>query len=67
MQCRNHPEREAAAICQKQGVGFCAACCACLRVEECCDCPAAEVYCQHRTQCLVWEAARERRRKPPGS
>ena len=29
MQCRNHPDRAAAAICQKLGTGFCAECCEC--------------------------------------
>ena len=29
MQCRNHPDREAVAVCQKHAVGFC---------RECCDC-----------------------------
>jgi hypothetical protein len=63
VRCRNHPDREAAAVCQKLGSGFCAECCECPDAERCCGCLDPQVYCQHRTQCLIWEAARERRRK----
>ena len=63
MQCRNHPERPAAAICQKLGTGFCAQCCECPAAQECCGCLDPQVYCRFRTQCLIWENARERRRK----
>lgn len=61
MTCRNHPGREAQAICQKHNVGFCAECCECLAAERCCGCLDPKVYCTFRTQCLVWEFSRERR------
>lgn len=62
MLCRNHPEREAQALCEKHGAGFCAECCRCLDAERCCGCLDPRVYCAFRTQCLVWELSRERRR-----
>ncbi|HWR97142.1 MAG TPA: hypothetical protein VN317_01850 [Candidatus Methanoperedens sp.] len=64
MQCRNHPDRAAVVLCQKLGTGFCGECCECLRAEECCGCLDPKVYCQYRTQCLVWEMSRARRRAP---
>ena len=64
MQCRNHPDRAAAAICQKLSTGFCAECCECPTAQSCCGCLDPNVYCQFRTQCLIWEIARERRRRP---
>jgi len=66
MQCRNHPDRPATALCQKHGTGFCAECCECLDAVRCCSCLDPEVYCTYRTQCLIWEHARERRRSAEG-
>ena len=40
MYCRNHPDRDAAAVCQKHAVGF----------------------CRVRTQCIIREISRERRK-----
>lgn len=62
MNCRNHPDRDATALCQKLGIGFCTECCRCPDAAACCGCLDPKVYCQFRTQCLVWEASRERRR-----
>jgi hypothetical protein len=62
MQCRNHPDREATAICQKYGKGFCGACCECVAAEQCCDCLDPKIYCTFRQQCLIWEHSRDRRR-----
>ena len=62
MQCRNHPDRPAAAICQKLGSGFCSECCECQDATTCCGCLDPQVYCTFRTQCLIWERARELRR-----
>jgi len=64
MKCRNHPEQDATALCQKLGVGFCTACCACEETAACCGCLDPQVYCQFRSQCLVWELSRPRRKKP---
>ena len=63
MKCRNHPDRDAAAICQKLGAGFCRECCECRDVAACCGCLDPQVYCTFRTQCLIWEMSRQRRKK----
>jgi len=62
MRCRNHVDREAAAVCQKHAAGFCAECCECRDALRCCACLDPQVYCQFRTQCMIWEHERERRR-----
>lgn len=62
MECKNHPGRKAVAICYKYKKGFCLGCCDCLAPDECCDCLDPEAYCQFRTQCGLWEMARERKR-----
>jgi hypothetical protein len=61
--CKNHPGRAAAAICQKHGTGFCGECCECLAAQTCCECLDPKVYCQFRSRCLIWEMSRGRRRK----
>jgi hypothetical protein len=61
-QCVNHPEREAGAVCRKHGRGFCAQCCECRDTLRCCGCLDPKVYCAYRTQCLIWELSRERRK-----
>lgn len=61
MQCRNHPDREAVAVCQKHTVGFCRECCDCPDGEHCAECVDPQDYCKFRTQCMVREIARERR------
>ena len=63
MECRNHPDREAVATCEKHQAGFCAECCDCQDLQECCGCLDADGYCQFRSQCLIWELSRERRRQ----
>jgi len=63
VQCRRHADREAVAVCQKHRAGFCTECCECLDAQRCCECLDPKVYCQFRTQCLIWELARERRRQ----
>ena len=67
MRCRNHPDREAVAVCDKRQVGFCEECCACEDVAECCGCMDPGSHCQFRSMCLVWELSRSRRRKVAGS
>jgi hypothetical protein len=64
MKCRNHPDQDAVALCQKIGTGFCAACCDCEETTVCCGCLDPQVYCQFRPQCLIWELSRARRRTP---
>ncbi len=63
MKCKNHPDQEAIAICQKHQVGFCEECCECKDSKYCCNCLDPNLYCQFRTQCLIWELSRERRKK----
>ncbi len=62
MKCRNHPDREAAAVCQRFDTGYCRECCDCPRAEHCAECIDPKNYCKFRTQCIIQETARERRR-----
>jgi hypothetical protein len=62
MRCKNHPDREAIAICQKHLTGFCGECCDCNDANYCCNCIDPKLYCQYRTRCLIWELSRERRK-----
>jgi hypothetical protein len=62
MRCRNHPDREAVAVCQKNELGYCRECCECLNIDHCCECSNPKLYCQFRTQCMVWELSRDRRK-----
>ncbi len=62
MQCRNHPDREAVAVCQRFDTGYCRECCGCLSVAHCAECTDPKNYCTFRTQCIIPEIARERRR-----
>ena len=62
MKCKNHPDREAIAVCDKHQVGFCDECCECEDLASCCGCLDPTSHCQFRTQCLIWELSRERRR-----
>lgn len=69
--CRFHPDRPAVVRCNKYEYSYCEEC-----VESCDACTDPELYCQHRTQCFIWEVCRgeiKRRRRdatcaglPPG-
>ena len=63
MRCRIHPEREALAVCQKHEAGFCRDCCECLNIDQCCECLDPKLYCKFRSQCIIWEMSRDRRKK----
>ena len=63
MQCRNHPGRDALAVCQKHETGFCRECCECLNIDHCCECMDPQLYCKFRSQCIIWELSRDRRKK----
>jgi hypothetical protein len=63
MQCKNDPEREAIAVCQKHETGFCQECSECLDIDQCCDCLDPRLYCKFRTRCIIWERSRDRRKK----
>jgi hypothetical protein len=52
--CRFHPDREGVLYCEKYEYGYC---------EECLAkgviCSDPELYCKHRTHCVIWENCRE--------
>ncbi|MEJ5364942.1 MAG: hypothetical protein WHS86_07575 [Desulfosoma sp.] len=59
--CRFHPEREAVVRCEKFEYGYCQEC-----VDACQACTDPELYCRHRTACIIWELCRrevKRRRR----
>ncbi|MEJ5347633.1 MAG: hypothetical protein WHS46_02970 [Desulfosoma sp.] len=59
--CRFHPDREAVVRCEKFEYGYCQEC-----VEACTACTDPELYCRHRTACIIWELCRrevKRRRR----
>lgn len=66
MQCKNHPEKEAIAICQKFNVGYCEICCETVKIEDeepLCYCTSPNVHCKFRSQCIVYHKARKRSRE----
>ena len=62
MDCINHPDRRAVAVCQKNEAGYCQECCECDEMIQCYECLDPDLYCKYRTQCLIWELTRERRK-----
>lgn len=56
--CRNHPEREAAALCQKYGHGLCADC-----LDQDPRCSDPDIYCKFRPQCIISFREKESRRR----
>jgi hypothetical protein len=64
--CRYHPDAEAKVFCGKHEWGYCEECLA-----SCRACTDPELYCRHRTACVIWElcrkALRERKRGGEGS
>jgi hypothetical protein len=62
MECRRHPEEEAKAVCEKFGVGYCRLCCDDPDLPEGCGCSSPRQHCKFRSQCLVWEMSRKRRK-----
>ncbi len=66
MQCLNHPARRALAVCQKHERGYCRECCECLNIDHCCKCSDKKLYCRFRSQCIVWELSRDRRKQDVG-
>ena len=63
MKCRIYPDREAIGVCQKHEAGFCQECCECLNIDRCCECMDPVLYCKFRTQCIIWEMSRDRRKR----
>lgn len=61
--CRQHPDRPAAALCQKYGHGACAEC-----LENAPQCPDPAIYCKFRPQCLIFFQYKEliRQGRQPG-
>ena len=62
MRCREHPEAEAVAVCQKFEVGFCQACCDAEGGAPACACPSPDVHCRYRQSCVVHYRSRRHRK-----
>lgn len=56
--CQHHPDRPAAAQCQKYGRGLCAQC-----LEDDPRCPDPGLYCKFRQQCIIFHQYKERARQ----
>jgi hypothetical protein len=54
MKCRFHSDRDATVICNKYEYGYCGEC-----LEQCTACTDPELYCRHRTYCVIWEMCRK--------
>jgi hypothetical protein len=52
--CRFHPDDEAVVFCNKFEYGYCGLC-----LESCVACTDPELYCRHRTYCIIWELCRK--------
>ena len=52
--CRFHPEVAAIVFCNKLEYGYCETC-----LESCVACSDPELYCRHRTSCIIWEHCRK--------
>lgn len=52
--CRFHPERPAVVVCNKHEHGYCQEC-----IDRCSACTDPELYCRHRTYCMIWELCRK--------
>ncbi|OIP90025.1 MAG: hypothetical protein AUK55_13560 [Syntrophobacteraceae bacterium CG2_30_61_12] len=52
--CRFHPERDAVVVCNKHEHGYCQEC-----IDRCSACSDPELYCRHRTYCVIWELCRK--------
>ncbi len=52
--CRYHPDRSAVVRCEKYAYGYCREC-----LESCDACTDPELYCRHRTACVIWELCRK--------
>jgi len=66
MKCKNHPERDALAVCQKFNVGYCEECCDSSDIDKdqpLCYCTSPDVHCKFRPQCIVFYKHKERERK----
>jgi len=63
MQCRNHPDQKAVAVCEKFSVGYCSLCCEGSEEGGVCGCSSPRQHCRFRTQCLVWALSKERKRR----
>jgi hypothetical protein len=58
MKCRFHADRDATVTCNKMEYGYCQEC-----VDQCKACSDPELYCRHRTYCVIWEMCRKQVRK----
>lgn len=53
MKCKNHPEEDVVAVCQKFGVGYCRKCCTVGEEGTRCQCTSPNVHCKFRQECLI--------------
>lgn len=58
MNCRFHPDRNAEVVCNKMEYGYCREC-----LDSCQACTDPEIYCRHRTSCVIWEMCRRQVRQ----
>lgn len=59
--CQNHPDREVTARCVRFNRRFCDL--DFIPGKKGAECLSEGSYCQHRSQCMVWEKIRQRRRR----
>jgi hypothetical protein len=63
MKCKNHPDQEAMAVCQKFNYAYCELCCEEGSIgedEAGCFCTSPNVHCKFRDQCVVYRLSREK-------
>ena len=66
MNCKNHPDKRAMAVCEKFGVGFCDTCCEQEEIDDdhpYCYCSSPKVHCKFRPQCIIYFKARKKSRE----
>jgi hypothetical protein len=66
MKCKNHPDEEVMAVCQKFNVGYCTKCCEEQNYDtnvKQCVCTSPNVHCSFRQQCIVYSLSRKRSRE----
>lgn len=62
MKCRYHPDKEAVAVCQKFGYGYCLECCEAPVEEQGCACSSPDDHCKFRQECVVYFADRRKKK-----
>ena len=63
---KNHPDRDAVAICQKFNIGYCEECCENAELDKehpFCYCSSPNVHCKYRPQCIIYYKSKKRSRE----